>query len=200
MIAPDKSLKVGQFTVSGDLFTKGFSTSAGPCSCSTTCCRWGVFVDLLQRDAILAHREIIAREMDDTQNRNATEWFDGETHPDPDFPSGACAGTRVHNDKCAFLDREGRCSIQVASVKNGMHKWALKPLFCVLYPIEISTGIVNFDDMLQDEEHCCSIRAPFEVPVFEACREELVHLVGEEGFNDMLSHYQQLQVTAPSAP
>jgi Fe-S-cluster containining protein len=196
VIAPDKSLNIGRFTISGDLFTKGFPSSGGPCTCNASCCRWGVFADLRERDAILAHREMIAGVMDDTQNRNATEWFEERTIEDDDFPSGKCISTRVHNDKCAFLDREGRCSIQLASISKGMDKWSLKPLYCVMYPIELHAGIVNVDDMLQDEEHCCSIRTPYEIPVFEACKEELVHLVGEEGFREMQVHYRNLQETA----
>jgi hypothetical protein len=43
--------------------------------------------------------------------------------------------------------------------------------------------------MLQDEQACCSVHAGFAVPVFEACKEELIHLVGEEGYHLMEHHY-----------
>ena len=53
--------------------------------------------------------------------------------------------------------------------------------------------------MLQDEETCCTISDSFTVPLFEACREELVHIVGEEGYAAMEEHYAALQSqgTAP---
>ena len=193
MITPDKSLKIGQYTMSGELFTKGFRKDAGPCSCSSACCEGGVFVDLHERDVIMAHRDLIARHMDQTQTTDPSRWFETEVVDHTDFPSGECVGTEVINDKCAFLDGAGRCSLQKAAVAEGMHKWSIKPLFCILYPIEISDGIVSFDEMLQEEETCCTIETSFDVPLFEACREELVHIVGNEGYALMEKHYASLQ-------
>jgi hypothetical protein len=193
MIAPDKSLKVGQYVMAGDLFTKGFPAGGGPCRCSSTCCSGGVYVDRSERDVILAHRDVIAKEMDETQDPNPAKWFEAEEMDDPDFPSGKCVGTEVVNDKCVFLDKAGRCAIQLAAVNKGLHKWALKPLFCVLFPIEITNGVVGFDDMLQEQESCCSVQPEFEIPFFEGCREELEHLVGKEGFAMMQDHYAILR-------
>ena len=193
MITPDKSLKVDRYTMSGELFAKGFPDGGGPCACSSACCEGGVFVDVKEREAIIAHRELIARHMDDTQSTDPGRWFEAAVAEDPDFPSGQCVGTQVVNDKCAFLDGAGRCSLQRAAVAAGMHKWAIKPLFCILYPIEISNNTVSFDGMLQDEYSCCSIGPAFAVPLFQACREELVHLVGEEGFTAMEEHYAALR-------
>jgi hypothetical protein len=198
MITPDMSLKIDQYTMSGELFSKGFQKGGGPCSCSSACCEGGVFVDLRERAVIMAHRDLIIRHMDRTQTTDSSRWFEAEEADDPDFPSGQCVGTQVINDKCAFLDGAGRCCLQKAAVAEGMHKWAIKPLFCILYPIEISGGIVSFDEMLQDEESCCTIGTSFDIPLFEACREELVHIVGEEGYTQMEEHYASLLNTGRS--
>lgn len=187
------SLKVKQFTVAGELFTKGFPAGGGPCSCSSVCCEGGVYADVRERDVVMEHREIIAAQMDETQNTDPASWFEAEEHSDSDFPSGHCVGTHVINDKCAFLDKLGGCAIQRAAVNAGMHKWALKPLFCILYPVEISNGVISFDDMLQEEQSCCTVGTTFVTPVFEGCREELVHLLGEDGFAAMEKHYAVLQ-------
>jgi len=37
MMTPDKSLKIDRYTMSGELFAKGFRGTAGPCSCSSAC-------------------------------------------------------------------------------------------------------------------------------------------------------------------
>lgn len=192
MITPDRSLKIGKYTMAGELFTRGFPRNGGPCSCASTCCEGGVFVDLRERDVIIAHRDLIARHMDGTQTTDSSRWFEAEVIDHTDFPSGKCVGTDVINDKCAFLDGAGRCTLQKAAVAEGMHKWSIKPLYCILYPIEISDGIVSFDDLLQDEQSCCTIGPSFEVPLFEACKEELIHLVGEEGYAEMEQHYASL--------
>jgi hypothetical protein len=135
--------------------------------------------------------------MDQTQDPDPATWFEAEELDDPDFPTGRCVGTEVVNDKCVFLDKAGRCAIQLAAVNNGLHKWALKPLFCILFPIEITNGVVGFDDMLQSQESCCSVDPEFEIPFFEGCREELEHLVGKEGFALMRDHYTILRKGTP---
>lgn len=182
-------LKVKQFSISNEFFEKGYAAGQSPCVCTSKCCVHGVWVDVNERDAILAEKELIKRFMDETQSANEHDWFEREVVDDADFPSGKAVGTRVVNDKCAFLDKFGRCSIQVSSVGTGRHKWAVKPLYCILFPIEVSNNVVSFDPMLQDEEKCCTISSHFETPLFQACREELTHLLGEDGYAMMEEHY-----------
>jgi hypothetical protein len=136
---------------------------------------------------------MIKKHLDETQLSDEALWFEGEETVDHDFASGKCIGTREHNNKCVFLDRQGRCSLQVAAVEAGMDRWAIKPLFCILFPIEITDGIVSFDDLLQDEQPCCTVGERFEIPVFRACRDELTHLLGEEGYQQLEDHYRTLQ-------
>jgi len=184
-------LRIKQFTIGSGLFTTGYPEGGGPCSCSSTCCEGGVWADVRDRDRILAHKDIIKKYMDGTQTTDDRRWFDAEERIDADFVSGRCIGTAEINNKCAFLDNAGRCSLQVAATAEGMHKWALKPLYCILYPIEVSNNVVGFDTMLQSEQLCCTVDTVFRIPVFEACREELVHLLGEDGFRMMREHYEQ---------
>lgn len=179
------------------LFTRGFAQGHGPCRCSSVCCEGGVYADLKERDRILAHKEMVKKYMDGTQTRDDRMWFEKEPQPDPDFPSGSCVGTEVYGDKCVFLDSIGRCSLQVAAVGEGMDRWAIKPMYCVLFPIEISGKTVSFDDMLQGEEACCSVDTRYEVPVFRACRDELVYLIGEDGFAAMEEHYVSVSRSTP---
>lgn len=178
-------------TVDPGLFTRGYPRGGGPCTCSATCCQGGVYADLQERDRILAGSTMILPCMDDTQPHDVRNWFEKEEYDDPDFPSGRCVGTTIVNDKCAFLDRHGRCSIQVATTREGLGGWALKPLYCILYPIEISDGVVNFDPMLQDERSCCTVGTEFDVPLFEACADELEHILGPEGLQAIRDHYHR---------
>jgi len=186
-------LRVNQFTVSDELFTKGYALGQGPCNCTAWCCEGGVYIDLKERDRILEHREMIKKYMDESQSRDHREWFEQEEREDEDFPSGRCQGTEEINKKCAFLDKNGHCSIQLAATEEGMGRWALKPLYCILFPIEVSDHVIAFDEMLQDDQACCTIQEDFDVPLFRACREELTHLLGEDGYRLMEEHYTRLQ-------
>jgi len=186
-------IHVKGLAIGDELFTTGYPEGSGPCSCTSTCCSGGVYADVAEREAILRHAEMIARYMDETQPHNPAKWFDDEEESDPDFPSGRCVGTSVHNDKCAFLDKYGRCSVQRATTEEGMGRWALKPLYCILYPIEISEGSVSFDPMLQDEQDCCSVTDDYHMPVFRACKDELIHLLGADGYEMLETHYESHQ-------
>lgn len=191
-----QDLRVGRFVISRDLFEQGYRAGGGPGKCTATCCSGGVYTDIAERSRILAHEEIIRKHMDDSQTPDASRWFEDAELDDDDFPSGKCVGTRVVNGKCVFLDRQARCTLQVAATEEGMHRWALKPLFCILFPIEISDGRVSFDPLLQGDEECCSVTTAFDVPLFEACREELTHLLGKDGFRALRTHYTAVRGNA----
>jgi hypothetical protein len=183
-------LEIGTYKISPELFEQGYPQGSGPCACTSACCEEGVYLDPCDRDRILKHHEIIKASMDETQSTDEKVWFDQQEEEDSDFPSGKSVATNVVNGKCAFLDRTGRCSIQVASVAAGMDRWALKPFFCILYPIDVSDGVVSFDALLQDEQTCCSVGARFETPLFEACKGELTFLVGENGYAEIERYYR----------
>jgi Fe-S-cluster containining protein len=151
----------------------------------------GVYVDTTERIRILQYQQVIAKYLDETQPHDPALWFEDREFEDPDFPSGRCVGTREVNGKCAFLDKQKRCSLQVAAVEEGLHRWFFKPMYCVLFPIEISERMIRFDDLLQGDEACCSVTGDYEMPLFEVCKDELVHLLGEEGFGQLREHYQK---------
>jgi hypothetical protein len=180
------------YSFAPELFSQGFAQGSGPCGCTSHCCSSGVYVDVKERDSILARKDAIKRQMDETQSTDETLWFETEESDDADFASGRCVGTTVVNGKCAFLNARGHCAIQLAAVASGLDRWAWKPLYCILFPIEISSRVVGFDPMLQNEKPCCSIRGEFEVPLFRACKDELVFLLGEDGYHQLEEHYRGL--------
>lgn len=187
-----EEFKVKGYSFAPEMFTQGFAHGSGPCGCSSDCCSSGVYVDVKERDNILARKAAIQHQMDETQSTDDTLWFEKEESDDPDFASGRCVGTTVINGKCAFLNARGHCSIQLAAVAEGLDRWAWKPLYCILYPIEISSRLVGFDPMLQDEKPCCSIHNEFEIPLFRACKDELVFFLGEDGYLQLEEHYRGL--------
>jgi hypothetical protein len=199
MFDPDSTqLRIKQYTISPELYEKGFRAGCGPCSCSSVCCQNGVYADVTERDRILDHKELIKKYMDETQTRDESLWFERQEEEDSDFRSGRRVGTEVVNGKCAFLDKSGRCSIQVAATAAGMDKWAIKPTFCILFPLEISNNVLGFDDLLDEDQSCCSISSVFDVPLFEACKDELTHILGEDGYAELELFYRNRhRVAAP---
>ena len=177
------------YQISVELFSRGYAQGDGPCHCSSHCCARGAYVDLAERERILQRAELIKPHLDATQNRDESSWFEKETTLDADYASGSCVGTAVIADKCALLDGQGRCSLQVASMAAGDDRWALKPFYCVLFPLEVIAGEIRFNPAQQGRRACCSVRSEFQQPLFEACRDELVYLLGEAGFAVLQEHY-----------
>jgi hypothetical protein len=40
------------------------------------------------------------------------------------------------NTRCAFTEKDGKCSLQTLAVAQGKHKWHYKPMGCWLFPLE----------------------------------------------------------------
>ena len=198
MTSPDDFLRIGAYLVSPELFTRGFATGVGPWACTGECCARGAYVDVGERDAILAHAPAITAQLDESQTPDASAWFEPGLVVDHDFPSGTCAGTAVDGGKCRLQDQRGRCSIQAAAIATLRPKWEHKPLYCVLYPLTVIEGVLRWHEPTHARPACCTASANFDVPLFEACRAEVVHLLGEQGFAALQAHYATHYATQPA--
>lgn len=170
------------------LFEKNFSNACGPFNCETVCCKSGVYLDPLDVEKIIPHTENIKKFMDETQSTDERLWFDFEKEIDKDFPSGYAVSTNVVNDKCAFLMKDGKCSLQVYGKESGLGSWAIKPYFCIAFPISIENGVLTFDDYKQGETKCCSISVVENKneSLVKSCKDELVFILGENGYEKLL--------------
>lgn len=185
------TLVVKGYEIDPLLFTHGYPPGCGPFQCDGKCCCDGVWVDLREKEKILEEKELIKKYMDETQNKNHDEWF-AEYWEDSDFPSGAAVGTQVYRNGCVFLNKEGKCVLQLAATQEGRDKWDIKPFYCILFPVSVADNTLTFDEHMEEEgTRCCNIFENYHVPMFIACREEIVYSVGEDGYQQMLNHYNQ---------
>ncbi|HWF44800.1 MAG TPA: DUF3109 family protein [Candidatus Kapabacteria bacterium] len=195
------SITVGGFKVDELIFTHGFVQYCNITHCGGGCCHSGVYADMGEHDRILEHASEIARAMDETQDTDVKTWFDGEIIEDTDFPSGRAIGTEVHDrdggvsgftEGCVFLDKRHFCSIQVAAADAGLHRWAWKPKYCILFPVTVVEGTITYDDSHSEDLHYCGPQgtANYVHSVFEAMQEELRYFLGEEEFAKLTAYYQ----------
>ena len=137
-----KELIINGYAIDGKLLERKAITRCEIATCKGGCCADGVWLDLEHSRKILAHAAMIQPFMPE-ERRDTAGWFAEEHDDDPAFPSGKYIGTTTVVDPshpsgttCRFLRPEDRyCAIQVASVANGMEPWALKPLYCCLFPV-----------------------------------------------------------------
>lgn len=172
------------------IFTQKFVKTCDICLCSGECCYYGVYTDKSEHELIMSMKDRIIKSMDDSQTKEVEDWFE-EPEPDDDFPSGIAVGTEVHNGKCVFLDRQGFCTLQKIAMEDGEFKWKYKPLYCILFPLVIFEGVLTVDDDHLGRMHYCSREENQISTVFDCCKNELKHVLGEEGFKELEKYKEE---------
>ena len=177
---------IPNLTVAENIFSSRFANACSMNNCKGNCCKYGVWADVEESKNILEHADLIRQYMEPHQEQDPQRWFEDHTVIDKDFPSGFAIGTQIRETGCVFLDSKGRCVLQSAAMEEGMDRFALKPFFCVAYPISIEDGVLLFDD----EEYignpqCCSPVPSGNLNVFDICSEELEFTIGTEGLKEV---------------
>ena len=183
-----------KLAVADNIVQGGFQKGCSMANCNASCCAHGVFLDIKERDKILLHAEVIQRHLEAHQDHDPRRWFEDREFNDADFPSGRATGTQTRDYGCVFLDSKGHCVLQKAAVEEGMEKFALKPFFCVAFPIAIEHGTLMIDDVnVINRPECCQATSPGDLTVFEVCAEELEFVLGKEGVQELSDVVAKLQ-------
>jgi len=173
------SKEINGVKIDPQIFTFSFS-----CKCSGECCYYGVYTDLKEHEMIMSLKDKLIPLFDETQVKNTEEWFEAPEE-DEDFESGVAVGTEVINGKCAFLDKQGLCTLQKLANNEGAYKWKYKPLYCILFPLTIYENALTIDDEHIDRLKTCNHNPSAEKTIYDSCREELKHFFGENGFREL---------------
>lgn len=184
-----------------ELSEKRFAAGCSMGKCNAACCSGGVYADLAERDAILAHAELVRSQMEPDQVHDERRWFEGETVEDSDYPSGRAVGTEVYGERCVFLNSAGMCVLQKAAAAGGLGRYALKPFFCWLYPVTVEHGELTLHDPeYASRESCCSCRDEGPLTVLDVCAEELTLALGEEGVEELKGELGRMNGTEHRSP
>jgi len=175
----DIKYEINGLKIDPKIFTFKFN-----CRCSGECCLYGVYMDLKESEKILNIKNRLIPMFDASQVKDINKWFEAP-EADDDFESGIAIGTEINNHKCTFLDKNGLCSLQKLALSENAHKWKYKPLFCILFPLTIFEGTLTIDDEHIDRLVTCNKNPVPETSIYEACREELQHFLGEEGLKKL---------------
>ncbi len=191
----DTPIVINGITIDPVIFTQGFVDGCDVARCGGECCTSGVWADITERDRILAHTDMFVKYMDESQTTDPERWFEKEIVDDPDFDSGKAVGTETFNEKCVFQMKNGYCVLQFAAMQEGMHPWAIKPKYCVMFPIVVTEGVLSYDDDHAADMHYCGLHCTknHTKTVFEACGPEIEYALGEDGYRELLKAVAQLK-------
>jgi hypothetical protein len=182
-------IRIGDWKVEERLAV-GRVEGRGPLSvadeCRGHCCLHGVYISLPERDKILEYADRVQEMMDGTQTTDTSEWFESDVLEDHDFPGGFCVGTAIHRDKCAFLNRDGLCVLQLLEPDLELAPGErLKPFYCRLFPLVTMDDRLEFDDLCDGVRPCCTLAADGRSRAIDAYAVELTEVLGEDGFNEL---------------
>jgi len=170
---------VPEMRVHDSILDRRFASDCATHRCQADCCQGGVWVDMGERDTIVANAERIRQHMDPGQETDPARWFDGDEDDDDDFPSGRAVGTQVNDRGCVFLDDARLCVLQKASSPA----LQLKPFYCRAYPITVENR-----ELLLDEgcaSRCCDPVPDGIASVLDVCAGELRDVLGPAGFAEL---------------
>ena len=67
-----------------------------------------------------------------------------------------------------------------------MNKFALKPFYCVAFPIAIDEHVLTtYEPEFTNRRQCCSIVSHGPLTVLDVCREEFEYILGVEGLKEI---------------
>ena len=162
--------------------------------CHGACCIFGVWTDQREMEDILANAALIQPYMPEGC-QDPADWFAAYEDHDEFSPSKLVVHTAVETKpehyggtSCIFWCSDGKCALQVASVKNGFQPWRFKPYYCLLHPLDLDEkGRITVDDTqtLIEEFGSCLRPADKEIPLVETFEEELRYLLGDKAYEEL---------------
>ncbi len=144
--------------------------------CRSRCCRFGVWVDIEEKETIIANQGLFTPYLRE-EARDPETWF-GKTEADPDCPSGMAVETQEIAGACSFYHPAHGCVLQKGAVEAGFHEWIIKPRFCIMFPLVVSGGELTVDDDMKNL--WCMKGKNHTRPILEAVRKEVEFLFDEE--------------------
>lgn len=167
--------------------------------CHGACCVFGVWVDKRERDDILANAALIAPYMT-PGTEDPVDWFASYEDHDEFSPSKLVIHTAVETQPehyggtaCIFLRPDHKCALQVAAVKNDLHRWRFKPYYCILHPLDLDDeGLITVDETatLVAEQGSCLRSAEKPIPLVDTFEEELRYLLGNGAYEKLRKQAQ----------
>jgi hypothetical protein len=161
--------------VDTEIFRRQYFTHCLQCTfCNDWCCQFGVDVDRLHADRILAHADALEAYTGISRRR----WFTGERETDADAPGGETWRTSVTDGACVFLNRKGRgCLLHAFCLEQGIDHHDLKSIVDGLFPLTFEDGVLCAAVEAHENELVCLGTGP---TLYRGIREEVRYYFGEE--------------------
>ena len=161
--------------------------------CRSQCCRSGVWVDIAEKEVILAHQDLFTPYLR-PEARALETWF-GQAAADPDCPSGLAVETQEIGGACSLFHPDHGCVLQKGATVAGLHQWSIKPRFCIMFPLLVSGGELRVDEHMTGL--WCMAAENRTRPILDAVRREMAFLLDDEQLRKLYARQDPFPATRP---
>jgi hypothetical protein len=180
------SVIVGSFRLSPELFVRTrLRNQCAVNGCGGGCCSGGVTATLYEVARIKAHAEEIQPYL--IEPYNFDEW---------DVSHAADIGTPVLNEgkpnqQCWFQRHNRLCALHSLALDKGIPVPALKPYFCLFFPLTFIDLDINLTEIAVDGKayETCLVESDTETFLFKEFENELRRVIGDANFDELLRRY-----------
>jgi Fe-S-cluster containining protein len=175
------------------IFSGGYIDGCMRCTfCHDSCCAFGVDVDVENVERL---KEIEAKLAEYT-GVATSEWYQPGFHRvDDDYPGGEYKHMRVKNDRCVFVNRNGRgCRLHAFCLDMGHDYHRYKPLICWLFPLTYDKGLLHPSIEIFEKSLACQDKGT--TTFYQGVRDEVRVCFGQE----LVDWLDQLEAEVSGAP
>lgn len=143
--------------------------------CNDQCCSYGVDVDTLNVDRLLAR----ADELEPVIGAPRSAWFIDEWADDKEYPGGRVTRVSVRDGRCMFRKRDGRgCAVHAFALERGIDYHDLKPLVSAIFPLTFDDRLLHAAEEVLDGDLVC--RGGDGETLYDGVRDEVTYYFGAE--------------------
>jgi Fe-S-cluster containining protein len=157
------------------IWTESFFTACMSCTfCHDSCCQYGARVDMRWIERTMSRADALEAALGIPRG----DWLQDWIEPDNDYAGGHFKRTQVVDDKCIFLNRQGRgCLLHKFALDNGLDVRDVKPMVCNTFPVLWEEGVLNPAlEVLERELVCLGPGGS----LYRSARTELAYYFGAE--------------------
>lgn len=183
-MAKNRSLIINGIRIDPGVLREDAVRRCGDVKCVGACCSDGVWLCEEEAPRILEWAGAIKACLPPDRHDQSI-WF--ERRDDEVGTAAVADPLRPNQTCCVFLQTDRKCALQVVSQANNLGWPGLKPYYCALYPLytEDDTLLVDRITPRNVTGAMCRHAKPPKQPVYKLFRDEMVLVLGEDGYREL---------------
>lgn len=179
------SVIVGSFRLSPEFFVRVRLRNQCIVGCTSRCCEEGVSATLYEVERIKAHADAIQPYLIEPYD------FDSWDISRPADISTPLLNENKPGERCWFLRANGMCALHSLALDQGMPVPAIKPYFCLFFPLTLIDLDINVTEIAVDGKayDTCLVPTEGEGWLFKQFERELRRVIGDANYAELERRY-----------